>query len=489
MIKFPDNYREPTVGYVDLPGTSSGGCYINTGVTQLVHPWAVVVVYNKTNSSTRDECLVGAMQFTSSSSYGKFPNIYNGSYETTLGTTGANTAPSYTKCTFCIRSGAGVDRDETRLLTNGSTATSGGNNQPLYIGAYKDTTSTYGMKWWYAGYIYSVMIMSEGRWIRHFIPMGYHAAPEGNTWNKGMWDLVEGKWYGFQTAGSVTIYPPWNASEMKQTYVPFNNINRLGLGSKQFNQFVPATAGTWTGLIETWIPSSGTGALVLPTQGLTGSIDNDFFNPQYIALNGITILSFSLIVTRVSGGTVINSDITSSYNTPNFMGRNAYYWSVTAKSTSTAPPTSLSGYDHCTLTITYTTTDKYTKNFPDLFGYVVNLNSSSIAESLVVADTYKNTASTFNLNNLVYARGWSSGSRAYVLLYNPTSLRLGYSIYIYAEDSEEGTSDDDTWDGILCPGQTVCYYISERTLSAWNADAMCWAEGESTLYVNGDWAW
>ena len=67
--ELPANYQE--VQYLTFSGTASAGQFIRTGITSLTHPFSVRTVYNKTNTESRDQTLVGQRQI------GKYVNIYD----------------------------------------------------------------------------------------------------------------------------------------------------------------------------------------------------------------------------------------------------------------------------------------------------------------------------------------------------------------------------------------------------------------------------
>lgn len=232
MNRLPDGYLEPKNKYLTFQGSRLAGTYIDTGVSFLAHPWAVVIEYSKTNTQTRDQCLLGSLN-------AKLPNIYNNYYETVFGNSSSGTALNNSRNIIYLRSGRGVDRDETNLINSSSTSSVSGNST-FYIGAFHDTTTSYGMKWWFSGNIYSVRIMSGGRWIRNFIPAGKLTSIETNFYTKGMWDLVEGKWYPLQQGGGTSIeITPWSRSKVDPVWVPFDNISRIGSGYHLFTQVTP----------------------------------------------------------------------------------------------------------------------------------------------------------------------------------------------------------------------------------------------------------
>lgn len=159
-LSVPPFYQQ--LEYIQFNGTSSAGQCIRTGVNQLVHPYYVKTVYNKTNTEVRDQCLVGQRQI------GKFSNLYNTYYESAYGNTASGSLLENQKATLLMKSGEGVIVNGTNIKTTTSTSTVS-TSYELLIGCFSEDSYT-NAKWFYSGYIYEVEIMSNGEIIRHYIP-------------------------------------------------------------------------------------------------------------------------------------------------------------------------------------------------------------------------------------------------------------------------------------------------------------------------------
>lgn len=154
--RLPNEYQE--VEYI----TFTGAQCIRTGVSELVHPYSVTTIYNKTNTEATDQCLVGQRQI------GKFSNLYNHYYESAYGNTASGSLIENAKTVLCMKSGVGVIVNTKTILATTSTSTVS-TSYELLIGSFSEADYT-GAKWFYKGYIYEIRIISGGNMIRHYIP-------------------------------------------------------------------------------------------------------------------------------------------------------------------------------------------------------------------------------------------------------------------------------------------------------------------------------
>jgi len=190
-----ESYTE--LEYISFSGTSSAGQFIRTGITTLTHPFSVRTVYNKTNTETRDQSLVGQRGL------GKYPNIYYNTYETVYVRTDNYTAPDNIKTSVEIRSGTGVLRDNEVIYSTNNTDNKSSNYE-LLIGAFSETDYTEA-KWFYSGNIYEITIISNDILIRDFIP-----AKRKSDNTLGLYDIVNKQFYTNQGTGTFTAGPELN---------------------------------------------------------------------------------------------------------------------------------------------------------------------------------------------------------------------------------------------------------------------------------------
>ena len=154
--RLPNEYQE--VEYI----TFTGAQCIRTGVSELVHPYSVTTIYNKTNTEATDQCLVGQRQI------GKFSNLYNHYYESAYGNTTSGSLIENAKAVLCMKSGVGVIVNTKNIKTTSSTSTVS-TSYELLIGCFSEDSYS-NAKWFYKGYIYEIRIISAGNMIRHYIP-------------------------------------------------------------------------------------------------------------------------------------------------------------------------------------------------------------------------------------------------------------------------------------------------------------------------------
>lgn len=182
-------------GYTELSYLGfSGTQFIRTGIASLTPPFSVITVYNKTNTTVSDQCLVGQRQI------GKYPNIYNNFYETVYGNTNSGTALNNAITTIEINSSKGVIKDGDIILSS-STANTQTTSYELLIGAFSEAAYD-AAKWFFSGNIYSIEVINEGKLYRHYIP-----AKRNSDNVIGLFDTVEQKFYTNSGSGSFTAGP------------------------------------------------------------------------------------------------------------------------------------------------------------------------------------------------------------------------------------------------------------------------------------------
>lgn len=181
---FEDLYTP--LDYIEFSGTQ----FIRTGISSLTTPYSVETTFNKTNTSTADQCLFGQRQL------GKFSNIYNTYFENDpLAVSASNTVPTNRKATLVVTN-TSVSIDGTTLVSSSDV----GNRSTSYealIGAFSEHGYA-NAKWFFQGRIYEMKIINAGALYRHFIPTMRNI--DGNV---GLYDKVTCTFYG--NAGTGTF--------------------------------------------------------------------------------------------------------------------------------------------------------------------------------------------------------------------------------------------------------------------------------------------
>lgn len=184
--------------YIEFSGTQ----FIRTGISSLTTPYSVETTFNKTNTSTADQCLFGQRQL------GKFSNIYNTYFENDpLGVSASNTVPTNKKSTLVVTN-TSVSIDGTTLVSSSDV----GNRSTSYealIGAFSEDSYA-NAKWFFQGRIYEMKIINAGVLYRHFIPT---MRKSDNV--VGLYDKLNNVFYtnsgsgSFVAGNNIKGYPVW----------------------------------------------------------------------------------------------------------------------------------------------------------------------------------------------------------------------------------------------------------------------------------------